>query len=1028
MADCPKCGAEFDSDGPAGLCPKCLIQGAFDSSVGADESKTETIDPATAAAADDFGRYRIVRPIGEGGMGTVYLAEQRDPIRRCVALKVIKLGMDTSQVLARFAKERQALAMMDHPNIARIFDAGATPKGRPYFVMEYIEGVPITQYCDSKRMTVGQRLEVFLAVCRAVQHAHQKGVIHRDLKPSNVLVVEQEGRPLPKVIDFGIAKATDQKAVENTLLTQFGQMVGTPEYASPEQAEVVTGDVDETSDVYSLGILLYELLIGTVPFDLARMRQAGLAEMLRIIREEEAPPLSRKLTATGAAAADIAARRHTDPASLRRLVGGDLNRIAMKTLEKVRERRYASVAELAADILRYIEHRPVLASPPGGLYRARKFLRRQRLAVFGTAAGLAILVLSGVTLWSFSHRDSATRPKLTDKSTIVLADFDNKTGDPVFDDTLRQGLSVELQQSPFLSLISDRQVQRTLALMGQPKDVRLTSEMAQQICERNASAMVLEGSIASLGSQYVLGLRARNCDTGNILDQEQAQVARREDVLNSLSQVARKFRTQVGESLATMEKHSTPLDEATTPSLEALKAYSTGMKVNLTSGTAASIPFFQRAVEIDPKFAMAHALLGLDYSTVGESGLSAESTTRAWQLRDRVSDREKFFVDFTYDRQVTGNLEKAYQTLELWLQTYPHGEEPSPLDLLGGLSTHGTGRFDRAIETSQKEIVDNPDFIYGYASLACSYFYLDRFEESESVLQRASEHKLEAPDFLVLRYNIAILKGDKDQMDRLVALAKGKHRAEHGLANSEALALARSGRLLAARRSSSRAVDLALQEGDRASAANYQAARAEWEALYGNAAEAKRNAMAALALSKGRDVEYSAGLGLALSGDSSQSQGLADDLEKRFPEDTFVKFTYVPVLRALAALEHGKPAESVERLQIALRYELAVNGLNFNHFYLGGLHSAYVRGDALLAAHHYAEASAEFQKILNHRGIVGADPIGAIARLQLARALSASGDRAKSAAAYKDLLTLWKDADPNIPIVQQAKAESAKLL
>ena len=298
-------------------------------------------------------------------MGTVYLAEQREPIRRCVALKVVKLGMDTGQVLARFANERQALAMMDHPNIARIFDAGATPKGRPYFVMEYIEGVPITQYCDGKRMTIGKRLELFLAVCRAVQHAHQKGVIHRDLKPSNVLVMEQDGAPVPKVIDFGIAKATDKWAVENTLLTQFGQMVGTPEYASPEQAEVMTGDVDESSDVYSLGVLLYELLIGTVPFDAARMRQAGLAEMLRIIREEEAPPLSRKLTSMGAAATDIAARRQTDPVSLRRLVDGDLNSITMKALEKARERRYASVSDLAADIQRHMEDRPVLASPPG---------------------------------------------------------------------------------------------------------------------------------------------------------------------------------------------------------------------------------------------------------------------------------------------------------------------------------------------------------------------------------------------------------------------------------------------------------------------------------------------------------------------------------------------------------------------------------------------------------------------------------------------------------------------------------------
>jgi tetratricopeptide (TPR) repeat protein len=483
----------------------------------------------------------------------------------------------------------------------------------------------------------------------------------------------------------------------------------------------------------------------------------------------------------------------------------------------------------------------------------------------------------------------------------------------------------------------------------------------------------------------------------------------------------------VGESLVTVEKYSTPLAEATTSSLEALKAFSTGIKVTLSSGQVAALPFFRRAVEIDPKFAMAHAHLGFSYGAVGESVLSTENTTTAWQLRDRVSDRERFFIDFIYDRQVTGNLEKAYQTLELWLQTYPRQKEPNAQGLLGGVSTHGTGRYQRAIEASQEEIAADPNFLFGYQNIATGDYFLDRFAEAESTLQRAFERKLEMPNFLVLRYNIAVLKGDQGQMDQAVGLAKGKRQAEHWMAHEEALTLARSGRLQAARRSSNRAVDLALQEGDRETSAAYQAARAVWEAAYGNADAGKRNAMAALELSKGRDVEYAAGLALALAGGSSRSEALAGDLEKRFPEDTFVKFTYVPVLRALSALEHSKPTDSVERLQVALQYELAVNGLNFNRWYLGGLHSAYVRGEALIAAHRYAEAVAEFQKILDHRGIVGIDPIGALAHRHLGRAFALSGDKNKAKAAYQAFFALWKDADPDIPILRSAKAEYARL-
>lgn len=1028
MPNCPQCGSELGSGDPAGLCPKCLILGAFDSLAGAEESETQLIDAAAAAGHDDFGRYRIVRALGEGGMGTVYLAEQREPIRRHVALKVVKLGMDTAQVLARFNNERQALAVMDHPNIAQIFDAGTAGSGRPYFVMEYIEGTPITQSCDDRKLSVKDRLRVFQAVCHAVQHAHRKGVIHRDLKPSNVLVTEQDGTPVPKVIDFGIAKATDKWAVENTLLTEFGQIVGTPEYASPEQADTMTGAIDELSDVYSLGVVPYELMIGVVPIEPAALRNAGLAEMLRIIREEEAPPLPRKLTSMGAGASDIAARRQTDPGTLRRLVDGDLNAITMKALEKARERRYASVSDLAADIQRHLEDRPVLASPPNWIYRTRKFLRRRRMAALETAATAAFLLLGGVTVWSVG-RDSAARPRLAGKDTIVLAEFENKTGDPMFEDTLRQGLSVELQQSPYLALISDRTVQHTLALMGQPKDARLTPELAQQVCERTASAAVLDGSIARVGSQYVLGLRAKDCNTGNILDQQQAVAARREEVLNTLSGMSRKFRTRAGESLATVEKHSMPLSEATTPSLEAFKVYSAAEKLSLSLGNRErSIPLLLRAIEIDPNFAMAYAKLGFSYGGI-HSALSVEYATKAWLLRDRVSDRERFYIDFIHDRQVTGNLEKAYETLELWSQTYPRRGAmlSNAQDLLGGISTQGTGRFERTIEAALDGIAADPDIPYPYVNLAMAQFYTDRFPEAEQTIQRATARKFQIPSLPTLQYNLAALKGDREQMVRIAASASGNRLGGHWITHSEALALARSGRLRAARRSSGRAVDLALQVGEREAAATFIAARAVWEAQCGNASEARTAVMAALDLSTDRDVEYAAGLALALSGSSARSEALAGDLEARFPDDTFVKFTYAPVLRALGAQGRGKFSDSVDRLEITRSYELAANGLSYLYFILGGLHSAYVRGQSLMASRRYDEAVTEFQKILDHRGIVALDPIGALALLQLGRAFALSGDKIRSKAAYEAFLALWKEADTDLPLLKIAKSEYAKL-
>jgi len=936
-----------------------------------------------------LGPYEIISPLGVGGMGEVYRAKDTR-LERVVAIKVLPDGVTASaQTLERFQREARAASALNHPNICTIHDVGTDP---PFIAMELLEGETIQERLRRGAMEVTVVVDIAIALTDALEAAHGKGIVHRDIKPANIFLTPRG----PKILDFGLAKAalasaapaSIQSTMANPLLTSPGSAVGTVAYMSPEQLR--GEEVDARTDLFSFGLVLYEMATGRPAF------AGGTSAVIGAAILHEVPPA---------------------PRAVRAQLPDQLESVILKAIEKDRGLRYQHASDIRTDLQRLkrdTASRPVAPRDE----RAVHVKRRWKAIVPAIAAVLASLVVGGYFV--VARRPSA----LTDKDTIVLADFDNKTGDPVFDDTLRQGLSVELQQSPFLSLIPDAQIQRTLPLMGQPKDARVTPEIALQICERTASAAVLEGSIASVGSRYVLGLRARNCNTGSILDQEQIQAERREDVLNSLSQIARRFRTRVGESLATVEKHSMPLAAATTPSLEALKAYSTGLKTSLTSGRS-PMPAFQRALEIDPTFAMAYAHLALGYSGDGESVLAAESATKAWQLRDRVSDSEKFFIDFNYDREVTGNLEKAYQTLELWHQTYPRREEnPNARGLLGGLSTHGTGRFERAIEATKERIAAQPDVVVGYGSLAQSYFFLDRFPEAESALQRAPAQN---SNMLVVRYTIAMLKGDKDQMDRVVALAKGRQGTEYRLAHAEALALARSGRLRAARGSSNRGVDLALQERKREEAASYRAARAVWEAAYGNAVEGKRNALEALELSKGRDVQYAAALALGLSGDSSGSQGLAADLDKRFPEDTFAKFTYVPVLRGLSALDRGKPTDGVEQLQIALRYELAVSGLNFNHYYLGGLHSAYVRGEALLAAHRPAEAAAEFQKILDHHGIVGADPISALAHVQLGRAFALAGETIKAKAAYQDFFTLWKDADPDVPILGQAKAEYAKL-
>jgi tetratricopeptide (TPR) repeat protein len=685
----------------------------------------------------------------------------------------------------------------------------------------------------------------------------------------------------------------------------------------------------------------------------------------------------------------------------RRLPSRKLESIVNRCLEEDPGQRWQSAAELERELSKVTAGTGVWKTVP--------------------AAAAVAAVLAGT--YSYLHR----APKLTDKDTIVLADFDNKTGNPVFDETLRQGLAIQLEQSPFLSLLSDQRIQKTLGLMGRPADARLSPEIAKDVCERTGSAAVLDGSITSLGSQYVLGLRARNCRTSEVLDQEQVQAARIEEVMSALGQIAIKFRTKVGESLATVKKYDTPLEEATTPSLEALKDFSTAMKILHRRGWAAALPLMKRVTGTYPNFAMAHAYLGRIYGDIGETELAAKSAAAAYRLRDRVSDRERFVIETNYYSHVTGNYEKARESFELWGQTYPRDYEPA--GLLSGFVYRTFGKYDQTIEQAKRAIAVDPDAPFGYVNLATVYQFLGRLAEAEAVFQRASERNAVFPFGLVKRFDLAFVKGDRAEMSQAASAARQNPAAADMLSVKEGFVLAYSGRLREAKKKLQFAADLARKGGAQEGAATLETIEALWDAFFGDRTGATRAATEVLKASSARVVEYGAALALAVSRDSPAAQGVVDDLAKRFPEDTCVQTSYLPVLRARLALNQSVngsgSARAVQWLQAAAPYELGMPHSQFIGFF-GALYPIYMRGEAYLDAKQGPEAAAEFQRIIDNRGIVVSDPIGALAHLQLGRAWHVAGNDDKAKAAYRDFLALWKDADES-PILREATAEYARL-
>jgi len=629
---------------------------------------------------------------------------------------------------------------------------------------------------------------------------------------------------------------------------------------------------------------------------------------------------------------------------------------------------------------------------------------------------LAIVAL-GMGGYFYLHRT----PKLTDKDTIVLADFANTTGDAVFDDTLKTALTVSLRQSPFLNVLSDSEVAKTLQQMTLPVGSRLTPTIARELCQRTGSAAVLDGSIAQIGTPYLLTVEAVNCSNGATLASTEARASDKNHVLDALGKSASEMRNKLGESLSTVQKFDTPLEEATTPSLEALKAYSLGWKAfEEASDFAAAIPFFQRAIQLDPNFAMAYALLSTSYSNLGETKLGAENIRKAHELLKGVSEREKFFIEICFYVSGTGDLDEARRSAELWAQTYPRDVEPAAT--LGFLYSN-LGQHNKALAANRDALRLDTGSGLSYANLVASYLNLNRLEEALATAEEAQVKKLDSPPLRVWLYMLAFLKNDAEGMAQQVAWATEKPGREDALLFLEAETSAYSGRLAKAQGLSRRAVDSAVLAKEKETAAAYAAHAALREALFGNSTAASKRA-ATLGHSKGRDVQFIAALALALAEDTAQVQALTNDLAKHFPEDTIVQFNYLTTLRAQLALSHHDSSMAIEALRTATPYELGAPG--FSGFSLA-LYPVYVRGEAYLAAHRGREAEAEFQKILDHRGLVINEPIGVLAHLQLGRAYVLQGDTAKAKTAYLDFLTLWKNADPDIPILKQAKAEYGKL-
>jgi len=933
--------------------------------------------------------YRVLDKLGGGGMGVVYRAEDLK-LGRHVALKFLpeEVGSDP-ELLARFEREARSASALDHPNICTIYEFGEH-EARPFLAMQLLEGETLKDRISAARLPlpIDRLLDIAIQICQGLDVAHRRGIAHRDIKPANIFITNRDE---VKILDFGLAKVLESAAPGSSpathrppdapatkgdpTLTKTGITMGTASYMSPEQ--VRRENPDARSDLFSFGIVLYEMASGERPFQ----GETVAAVHESILRNIPAPLRERN-----------------------RQVPPNLEAIVNRALEKDREDRYQSAAVLLSD-LRSLRSRLARALP-----------RKRRALV-----GLAITAVAGLAAYFYVHQRQSHR--LSRQDTIVLADFTNNTHEKLFDDVLKLGLRTQLEQSRFLNVVSDDKTSQQLRYMGRVAGTPLTGNTAREVCQRLGSKAMLTGSISKLGSQYVVDLNAENCQTADSLGSAEQRAARQEQVLGALDKAASQMREKLGESLPSIQKSYAPISETTTPSLEALQAYSHGVDTQDAQGEAAAVPFFQRAIELDPKFAIAYNALGLVYFDLSQTALATENMRRAFDLRGRVGELENFRISAFYYRYALGDLRKADETYELWIRSYPR-DAAARVNL--GVSFFVLGQYDKALTETVEALQLQPDSGIAYTNLVGFYANVGRLKEARATFEQALARKMDRPGLRGNEYAVAFLQGDAAEMARQTAWAQGKPGADDMFASFQSDTEAFYGRLGPARNFSRRAVEAAQHSGQAETAALWRMNAALREAEFGNAAQARAETSVALALAPTTLVRTVAALAHARTGGLGEADRMANVLAKESPLDTMVNYYWLPAIHGAIEIGRRRPAKAVELLEAALPYDRGSPqpGIEVGAF----LYPAYLRGQAYLLLGDSSKAAAEFQKFLNDRNVVANCPLGSLARLGLGRAYALeAGESTKARAAYREFFALWKDADPDIPILKQARREYAGL-